>query len=74
MYVLLLSFEKPINNKYYEEGEKPMSSTKQEDWNNKDNAHAEQNPKPYSRWKMPCGWAGPLPRSQLLAGQWPPGS
>lgn len=32
-----------------------MSSTKQEDWKNKDNALAERNPKPYSRWKTPCG-------------------
>ena len=55
MYVLLLSFEKPINNKYYEGGKKPMSSTKQEVWNNKDNPCAERNPKPYSKWKTPCG-------------------
>ena len=67
MYVLLLSFEKPINNKYYEGEKKPMSSTKQEDWNNKDTPVAERNPKPYSRWKTPCG-RGPASSEEPASG------
>ena len=38
-------------------GKKSMSSTKQEDWKNKDNPLVEQNTKPYSNWKTPCGRA-----------------
>ena len=74
MYVLLLSFEKPINNKYYEGGKNQCPPPNRKSGTTRTTPVLSETPSRTPNGKRPVDGAGPLLRNQLLAGQWPPGS
>ena len=74
MYVLLLSFEKPINNKYYEGEKNQCPPPNRKTGTTRTPPLLSETPSRTPDGKRPVDGARPLLRNQLLAGQWPPGS
>ena len=74
MYVLLLSFEKPINNKYYGGEKNQCPPPNRKTGTTRTPPLLSETPSRTPDGKRPVDGARPLLRNQLLAGQWPPGS